>query len=125
MVECPGYVKRGFKSEEEETESVNPWKTMESAPRDGTRVLIYIIGFGPQVGNCDPFGEWQFWEGICDPTQWMPIPKPPKKNHYCSSEPLNLVYCTDDLNEPGLRVVDSYGWFKAAYCPFCGEKADE
>jgi len=83
MVECPGYVKRGFKSEEEETESVNPWKTMESAPRDGTSILAIIVDNGNESMEVI---WWQTYQNGCwssegdfelTPTQWMPLPRWP------------------------------------------------
>jgi hypothetical protein len=70
------------------------WRTIESAPRDGTWILVY------EPANCEPrchvvrwgIPEWdggdQTWVTIAlgpnpdtyepdDATHWMPLPKPP------------------------------------------------
>ena len=59
------------------------WQPIETAPKDGTRILAYCAG-----------GDWQdviYWEASwqgapfwcsdrtkTDPTHWMPLPEPPK-----------------------------------------------
>lgn len=56
------------------------WKTIETAPKDGTWVLTY----GPNFTHnylLDYFDQYdeedQAWVG--NPTHWMPLPEPPKK----------------------------------------------
>lgn len=62
---------------------MNDWKTIDSAPKDGTHVLLYGRGYiitghyddSPQIGN---YPNWR-WGLTFNPTHWMPLPKPPKK----------------------------------------------
>lgn len=78
----------------------NPWQPIESAPRDGTQVLVwsdelyikpYIAWWGvdqnaPEDGNEQE--EWLTGDGDswstgyyytpCNPTHWMPLPAPPQ-----------------------------------------------
>lgn len=72
------------------------WKPIETAPKDGTKVLVYDESYGlPQKAwfGKDHFKEeyegWLFGDGddySCglyftpiEPTHWMPLPKPPTK----------------------------------------------
>jgi hypothetical protein len=64
------------------------WQPIETAPRDGSRIIVYRPKFDgdyiPQVG-------WDFWmtKGLLEPTwgksrkdvpptHWMPFPEPPR-----------------------------------------------
>lgn len=75
------------------------WKTIDSAPRDGSRILLYRptarYGFNVVFGTYDdnrfakkPRPYWKHdWENIGgvaesrenQPTHWAPIPPPPAK----------------------------------------------
>lgn len=85
--------------------SSDKWKTIESAPRDGSFVLLYVprglesglvtMGSYFWADERDERGrfkkgewylaDWQGWLGIdgdnlpswCDPTHWRPMPQPP------------------------------------------------
>lgn len=74
-------------------EDNNGWRTIESAPRDGTLVLLAGIngfsnlrGYGHWLEE-DPSAEWSGpgWWGACSgrygelgpPTHWQPMPEPP------------------------------------------------
>ena len=66
------------------------WKSIKSAPRDGTRILLYAKskidhayymapGYyddSPKLSNYDS-GPWE-WGLTIKPTHWMPLPEPPK-----------------------------------------------
>lgn len=72
----------------------NPWRPIETAPRDGTYLLLFIpdygdekhIGFGDEDGFLIDDGAIEFLdeEGDMDnyPTHWMPLPQPPKAVDY-------------------------------------------
>lgn len=63
------------------------WKPIESAPKDGTRILIAIPAFNewPAMVGISHFykkgraaGYWWDFAGLT-PTHWTPIPAPPKE----------------------------------------------
>jgi hypothetical protein len=69
------------------------WQPIETAPKDGTSVLVYGIWEGElnaQDDECDVWKAHFFWDQWCvdggeyysqhvvDPTHWMPLPEPPK-----------------------------------------------
>lgn len=61
------------------------WKSIETAPKDGTLVLLlgkdqrhadgYWQGRTPFTGN----GHWVWPYVNREPTHWMPLPPPPKE----------------------------------------------
>lgn len=67
------------------------WEPIETAPKDGTRVLAYgRIGLesSPSIGtvkfnttykiwNCDPCEASEYDPEACELTHWMPLPDPP------------------------------------------------
>jgi hypothetical protein len=70
------------------------WQPIETAPKDGTRVLIYGYWDGelsdldeePEVWKARfSLGTWwvdsdQYYVArVVNPTHWMPLPKPPKR----------------------------------------------
>jgi len=71
------------------------WRTIASAPRDGTRILGYgSVGFLTErsiatvafiIGKhgdghfvCDPNEATHFLPEPCHLTHWMPLPEPPR-----------------------------------------------
>lgn len=60
------------------------WMPIETAPRDGTRVLVYIEGGGLYwriiARTLDESGGWYTDPGKhhVQPTHWQPIPAPPE-----------------------------------------------
>jgi hypothetical protein len=72
------------------------WEPIETAPKDGTHVILYFAGWKPQIGSyCVSeyyrngkldhrterwFGSWVSLAPISkdpEPTHWMPLPKAP------------------------------------------------
>lgn len=66
------------------------WKTIDSAPNDGTWVMAVYEGIDHRTGRpwvpmivrrrndsawFDDITDWDDW----DPTHWMPLPDPPPK----------------------------------------------
>lgn len=69
---------------------MSEWQPIETAPRDGTVILVYRpLGrknstYGGRVG-IDAFGtvssypqEWSQSLRFAKPTHWMPLPEPPR-----------------------------------------------
>lgn len=67
------------------------WHPIETAPKDGTRILLHIKDFRIDCGqwNSDqyarkpkPYWDWGFPSKQImrddPPTHWMPLPEPPK-----------------------------------------------
>ena len=69
------------------------WKSIETAPKDGTRVLAYgKLGFESDlgIGTVEWDATWEVWECSpneateympekCELTHWMPLPPAPGK----------------------------------------------
>ncbi len=57
----------------------NEWKPMDTAPQDGTELLLYQEDAGIQVSwwGLDADTGSNGWYRF-DPTHWMPLPEPPK-----------------------------------------------
>jgi hypothetical protein len=67
---------------------MNEWKSIETAPLDGTEVLVVVV-FGDDIAPiyavaCSTGGIWrdcgdQGFGGLADiePTHWMPLPPAP------------------------------------------------
>ncbi len=62
------------------------WREMESAPKDGTVILVWRPSLAIvkiQIAcfvndRWETYGSGPMWEGYL-PTHWMPLPSPPKK----------------------------------------------
>ncbi len=69
------------------------WQPIETAPRDGTEILLWAPDYSHRAGIgawCDVIGAWSadigsmedgvaVFEGDCDgPSHWMPLPAPPE-----------------------------------------------
>ncbi len=58
------------------------WRPIAEAPKDDTHILVYAPEDFNPAGHyflaCWYEGDqWDFSEGICDPTHWQPLPEPP------------------------------------------------
>jgi hypothetical protein len=64
------------------------WRPIETAPRDGTEVLLYTAQ--GMIQGCFAYGDWE--QSVCAasydaatayiecvPTHWQPLPEPPKE----------------------------------------------
>lgn len=68
---------------------VSKWFSIETAPKNATRVILYIPGFrGDKIWtgfrlNINYEKQWCYSGGILNkdeqPTHWMPLPKPPEE----------------------------------------------
>ena len=65
---------------------LNDWRSIETAPKDGTAVDLFL--WGGRAPNCyydSKRGEWcmtlrdGYIDEVIGPTHWMPIPNPPTK----------------------------------------------
>ena len=61
----------------------NEWQPIETAPDDGTFILVFDSEWGIMIANnYDSLSGWSvMWDDRCteiNPTHWMPLPKPPK-----------------------------------------------
>jgi hypothetical protein len=70
---------------------MNGWQPIETAPRDGTRILGYgrmALDDGPSVATiswnatyrvwwCDPTEASEYDPGACEVSHWQPVPPPP------------------------------------------------
>ena len=64
------------------------WKPIETAPKDGTIILVGVWDYGPDIASASWNGK--FWDmelygyqycgdpEFSDPTHWMPLPAPPE-----------------------------------------------
>ena len=61
------------------------WRPIETAPKDGTELLLFARYYGPFLGRWfeDNRGGGAYWAvGCCmaaRPSHWMPLPLPPEE----------------------------------------------
>ena len=66
----------------------NGWLPIESAPKDGTHVLVCVAGLARSVGEAYWWeGAWRCWDGenhrrtyMVEVDRWQPLPAPPEKD---------------------------------------------
>ena len=77
---------------EAKSQALTDWQPIETAPKDGTEVLLWTDEY-PRVVSASyrEFGEWEGWtftdealadiqpEGPREPSHWMPLPPPPSE----------------------------------------------
>ena len=56
---------------------VHGWQPIDTAPKDGTAVLLSNGGGLPVIGDRSGNHGWTFRAGVFQPTHWMPLPSPP------------------------------------------------
>ena len=64
------------------TPPASPWQPIDTAPRDGSRILLYdrgVIVEGYYVGAPCFWVIVDRYDDSCLPTHWMPLPEPPVK----------------------------------------------
>ena len=68
---------------------MSDWQTIETAPKDGTKILLLVEGVAIEGGWSSKYKEWKVVNvsshgcGCCagrngEPQGWMKLPKPPK-----------------------------------------------
>lgn len=66
------------------TAPADRWRPIYTAPKDGTRVLLFAPDYGQCVGTWIPTSEGGSWisgEWDVEPTSWMPLPQHPEVKH--------------------------------------------
>lgn len=65
------------------------WRTIETAPKDGTQILAFAAGSPPRRVDFYSVAQWAeangmgsvegwFWSFAIRPTHWQPLPLPPE-----------------------------------------------
>lgn len=90
---CPDLVNAlvvAFKAAQKYAATGPGWQPIETAPKDGTAIDLWVREGGAQfrvIGARWMLGQWQcvargsgqeLWVNPSAPTHWMPIPEPPK-----------------------------------------------
>lgn len=62
-------------------EQDNQWRLIETAPRDGTRIIVSSFDDEPEMVFWEKYEGWCHWYGSLGfiPTYWTPVPEKPKK----------------------------------------------
>lgn len=63
---------------------MSDWQPLSTAPRDGTRVLLWLRSGDCAIANSKlgskPSNWPSGWDWPSEATHWMPLPLPPEKN---------------------------------------------
>ncbi len=58
---------------------MSEWLPIESAPKDGKRVILFVPPYGAGSGHWDETWHAHFTlNRHAQPTHWMPLPDPPE-----------------------------------------------
>lgn len=102
---------------------MSEWERMDSAPKDGTKILgvrddatCHVINYHDESGN------WTYDNVYAGEfLLWMSIPTIPMNEHYCKKGMLEV--------NGSLLEIQAENWGPAFvlvnYCPICGEKTSE
>lgn len=72
----------------EDDVTVEKWQLIKTAPKDGTRILLYgriglmaadNVRFIGRFDRNDAHWRADRTRRICAPTHWMPLPQPPRR----------------------------------------------
>ncbi len=107
---------------------MSEWQDISLAPRDGRMILAYEPTHGIILAVRED-NHWEPRNPIPDddnflPEYWMPLPKPPKKEHLCRVDGIEVrqigkVFTVFDFEKGSGQVI-----MRSSYCPLCGEKAE-
>lgn len=102
----------------------NQAQDMETAPKDGTKILVELSDFGGfDIARWDGL-MWCDNQGVSiplDPIKWWTLPEPIKNTkHLCQSDTVDAE-CRE-VNGNLRMYVDGID-FPVFVCPFCGEKS--
>jgi hypothetical protein len=103
------------------------WRPIETAPKDGTRVLLHGHWANDHIGDFR-FGYWFTDDGtqLNHPTHWLPLPLPPPTPHGANRRKMMVQFIPDPAEPPadviiplflvfavllGLIVCAIIGWF--------------
>lgn len=85
---------------------MSEWKPIETAPKDGTPLLLFGIYPGDQQPLWWVTGGWQNGRFRGDyatppPTHWLPLPAPPKPSSCTSSDAIQTGRSASPENADG------------------------
>ena len=58
-------------------ENISQWQPIETAPKDGTIIDLWVPGFGRLVDQWWDDGAWSGVVSNSEVSHWMPLPSPP------------------------------------------------
>lgn len=85
-MEAMGLPTKGNPSFTPSTSSASSWQPIETAPTDGTRILIWSFGPGIETGSWSESKRPSGWVAHSyssprAPAFWMPLPNPPNADY--------------------------------------------
>lgn len=109
---------------------MSEWQDISTAPKDGTKVLLYSkddeseiieVCYWIEEGIYDEPGWFCSDEEFCfvHPTHWMPIPDPPFTKKICHGAIWESIHNSDGIYAKCIGV--EMGYRSVTFCPVCGE----
>lgn len=68
---------------------MSEWRPIETAPKDGTLILLYPMNGDGMISTgrwCEEYQNWpagRGWFEQGEVSHWMPLPAPPNANELC------------------------------------------